>query len=117
MCAPFSQGRRWHIFKPKIPIWINLGGLCNRRCWYIIRPFGPIFVQPFGLFLWPFGIFYGYLIHFTILICCTKKNLATLLSLKTSSTGCPNWDQCYDFLNIFAKFCGEKIGVFDSKQS
>jgi hypothetical protein len=24
---------------------------------------------------------------------------------------------CYDFLNIFAKKFGEKIGVFDSKQS
>jgi hypothetical protein len=24
---------------------------------------------------------------------------------------------CYDFLNIFAEFFGEKIGVFDSKQS
>jgi hypothetical protein len=27
------------------------------------------------------------------------------------------WDRCYDFLNIFAKKFGEKIGVFDSKQS
>jgi hypothetical protein len=29
----------------------------------------------------------------------------------------PIWDRCYDFLNIFAKKIGEKIGVFDSKQS
>jgi methionine salvage enolase-phosphatase E1 len=27
------------------------------------------------------------------------------------------WDRCYDFLNIFAEKFGEKIGVFDSKQS
>jgi hypothetical protein len=26
-------------------------------------------------------------------------------------------DRCYDFLNIFAEKFGEKIGVFDSKQS
>jgi hypothetical protein len=27
--------------------------------------------------LWPFGIFYGYLVYiFPILVCCTKKNLA-----------------------------------------
>jgi hypothetical protein len=31
---------RWHIFKPKIPIWIYLGRSCNVSCWYIIRPFG-----------------------------------------------------------------------------
>jgi hypothetical protein len=32
--------------------------------------------------IWPilllFGIFYGYLVHFSVLGCCTKKNLATL---------------------------------------
>jgi hypothetical protein len=27
------------------------------------------------------------------------------------------WDRCYDFLNIFAKKIGEKIGAFHSKQS
>jgi hypothetical protein len=26
-------------------------------------------------------------------------------------------DRCYDFINIFAEKFGEKIGVFDSKQS
>jgi hypothetical protein len=24
---------RWHIFKPKILIWVNVGGTCNGRCW------------------------------------------------------------------------------------
>jgi hypothetical protein len=29
--------------------------------------------------LWPFGIFYGYLVGicFSVLVCCTKENLAT----------------------------------------
>jgi hypothetical protein len=28
--------------------------------------------------LWPFGIFYGYLVIFSVLVWCTKKNLAIL---------------------------------------
>jgi hypothetical protein len=31
---------RWHIFKPKIPIWLHFGGYFDGRCWYILRPFG-----------------------------------------------------------------------------
>jgi hypothetical protein len=27
---------------------------------------------------WPFGLFYGYLVCFPVLVCCTKKNRATL---------------------------------------
>jgi hypothetical protein len=23
-------------FKTRIPIWVNFGGLWNRRCWYIL---------------------------------------------------------------------------------
>jgi hypothetical protein len=40
---------RWHFFKPKIPIWVNLGGSCNWRWSYIICPI---------------GLFYGYLVYF-----------------------------------------------------
>jgi hypothetical protein len=29
--------------------------------------------------LWPFGTFYGRLVYFPVLVCCTKKNLATLV--------------------------------------
>jgi hypothetical protein len=38
--------------------------------------------------------------------CCKFKSLRIV-----------SWDRCYDFLNIFAEFFGEKIGFFDSKQS
>jgi hypothetical protein len=72
-----SRVARWHIFKPKIPIWVNFGGPWVGKCWYI---------------LWPFGIFYGYLGYFMtiwyifcsfgtfcpVLVLCTNKNLATL---------------------------------------
>jgi hypothetical protein len=42
---------RWYIFEPKTPIWVNFGVSCKDRC---------------RLILWP-------------LVCCTKKNLATLV--------------------------------------
>jgi hypothetical protein len=40
---------RWNILKPKIQIWVNFGGPCNGRCWYI---------------LWTFGLFYSHLTYF-----------------------------------------------------
>jgi hypothetical protein len=49
-CAGKSDGvARWFILKPKIPIWVNFGGFCNGRCWYILLPF---------------GLFYGRLVNF-----------------------------------------------------
>jgi hypothetical protein len=39
----------WDIFKSKIPIWVHFVLFFDARCWYI---------------LWPFGIFYGNLVHF-----------------------------------------------------
>jgi hypothetical protein len=29
------------IFRPKIAIWVNFGGSCNGRCWYILWKFCP----------------------------------------------------------------------------
>jgi hypothetical protein len=29
------------FFKPKILIWVNFGGSCNGRCWYILWKLGP----------------------------------------------------------------------------
>jgi hypothetical protein len=40
---------RWHIFKPKIQIWVNFERPFNGRCWYI---------------LWPFGLFQSQLVYF-----------------------------------------------------
>jgi hypothetical protein len=43
---------RWHIFKPKIPIWVNFGGSYNGRCkaiWSILLPFGILYGY-FGIF-------------------------------------------------------------------
>jgi hypothetical protein len=30
---------RWHVFKQKIPLWVNFGGSCNGRCCFILLPF------------------------------------------------------------------------------
>jgi hypothetical protein len=54
---------RWYICKPKIPIWVNLGGSCNRD--------GVIFYVHFVYFkailysLWPFRIIHGRLVPFS----------------------------------------------------
>jgi hypothetical protein len=57
------------IVKPKIQIWVNFGGSCNGRCWYISCPFGIFYVRllyfvAIWYILWPFGIFYGHSVHF-----------------------------------------------------
>jgi hypothetical protein len=67
---------RWYIFKPKIPIWVYLGGPWNGKCWYFLVIWN---------ILQPFVISYGHLVHFVVIwyICYhfsvfTNKNLATL---------------------------------------
>jgi hypothetical protein len=66
-----------HIFQTKIPIWVNFGGSCKGRCWYI---------------LWSFCLFFGHWLYFVaiweslwsfaiyspVLVYCIEKNLATL---------------------------------------
>jgi hypothetical protein len=75
--APHSRVARWYIFKPKISIWVNFGGFCNvKMAVYFVanRSIFPSFVYV----LWSFDIFCGHLVYLTVLVCCTKKNLATL---------------------------------------
>jgi hypothetical protein len=67
-----------NFFKPKIPFWVNLGASCNGRCWYIFCPFGVPILRQFDLFLWSFGTIYVHSVYFPVLVCCSKKNLATL---------------------------------------
>jgi hypothetical protein len=66
------------FFKPKVPIWVNFGGSCDGKYWYILWLLGifcghlPNFVAICHI-LWLFGM------NFPVLVCCTTKNLATLL--------------------------------------
>jgi hypothetical protein len=57
-----SRIARWHIFKSKIPIWVNFERSCNERCWYIW--WSLVYVPALWYRLWQFGIFYGHLIYF-----------------------------------------------------
>jgi hypothetical protein len=69
---------RWYIFKRKIQIWVNFRGSCNRRCWYILRPFGLFYGHlPYFVDIWYISWLFG--IYFPILVCCSDKNLATLV--------------------------------------
>jgi hypothetical protein len=74
-----------HIFKPKFPIWVNIGGFCNERRLYILWTFGSshshwVYFEAVWYILWPFGIFFPVLVH------CTKRNLATLLKIRAFAT-------------------------------
>jgi hypothetical protein len=64
---------RWHIFKPRIPIWVNFGGSYSGRCWYILRPFGlfcchTVYFMAIWYILWPFGVYFP-----TFLYATTRK--------------------------------------------
>jgi hypothetical protein len=45
--------------------------------------------------LWQIGTFFRHLVYFSVLVCCTKKNLATLIngerSPRTIVPGCGYW--------------------------
>jgi hypothetical protein len=82
---------RWYIFKPEIQIWVNFGGSFNRRCWYILWPFGIfqdhiVYLMAIWYISRSYSKFCGHLVYFMVnlyifpvLVCCTKKNLATLV--------------------------------------
>jgi hypothetical protein len=44
---------RWFIFKPKSKFWVNFGWSWNGKCWYT---------------LWPFGLCYGRLVNFMVIL-------------------------------------------------
>jgi hypothetical protein len=65
-------------FQTKNP---NLGKFWMVMQWNMLVYFMTISsIVAIWYILWPFGILQGYLVHFPVLVCCTKKNLATLLT-------------------------------------
>jgi hypothetical protein len=58
------EGRvaRWYIFKPKIPIWVNLEDLEMENVDVYYGHWE--FITAIWYILWPFGIFYGHLVYF-----------------------------------------------------
>jgi hypothetical protein len=103
LTATNKVARRDSIFKPKIPIRVNFGGSCNWRCRYILWPLGLfychlVYVVAVLYISWSFGIF------FPVLVCCTKKNLATLatnpLIFWSSANWCKFWPPLMNFLAL-----------------
>jgi hypothetical protein len=72
------------IFKLKIQIWVNFGGSWNGSCWYIICKIGL-----FGV-IWSILGLFG--ISFPVLVCCTKRNLATLVTTTKAGRCARNHD-------------------------
>jgi hypothetical protein len=72
--SPLRQGCQMAYFQTKNP---SLGNFWRALQWKMFVSFTAIWS-----ILQPFGIFYGYLVYFSLLVCCTTKNLATLLSAK-----------------------------------
>jgi hypothetical protein len=73
---------RWSIFIQKNPslgiFWRSLGG----QCWYIcvhLVYFGHLVICVRLVYLCPFSIFVVIWFIFHVLVCCTAKNLATLV--------------------------------------
>jgi hypothetical protein len=63
----WSRVARWFVFKPKIPIWVNFGGSCYEKSWFILWPFG-LFYGHWKYFMAIWYIF-GYLVHIFLVIC------------------------------------------------
>jgi hypothetical protein len=96
---------RWHIFKPKILIWVYTRGTCHWRCWYILLPLIYLtaiwyIMRPCVILCCHFGILCDYLYTyfmvnwyiFPVLVCWTNKNLATLIVTVQLYNGNINWD-------------------------
>jgi hypothetical protein len=72
---------RWFVLKPKIPIWVNIGGPKIGKCLNIFWPFG-IFYKHLGFFMTIWYICVQF-VHYVIpvLVSCTEKNQASLVWL------------------------------------
>jgi hypothetical protein len=64
---------------PKIQILVYFGEPWNGKCWYsyghleYLTSIWYMYIVAIWYILWSFGI------YFTVLVCCTQKNLATLV--------------------------------------
>jgi hypothetical protein len=81
---PCRQGRvaRLFVFKPKIPIWVNFGGSCNGKSWYIIKTIWSILLL--------LEIFYGHLVYFVVI----WYNFPQFGILYQEKSGNPDSNEC-----------------------
>jgi hypothetical protein len=71
----------------QIPIWVNLGGTCNRGCWYTLWPVGPIcghlvYFIAVWITLWPRGTFFPFWFVVQRQICQPWSYFITCVILK-----------------------------------
>jgi hypothetical protein len=61
----------------KSQLWVNFGGSFNGKSWYILGPFGLFYCYwKYFMAIWYIVLSFG--IFFSVLVFCTRKNLATL---------------------------------------
>jgi hypothetical protein len=63
LASNHSSVARWHILKPKILVWVNLGMSCNGDVGIFYSQF--VFFAAKWYILWPFGIFCGNMVYFS----------------------------------------------------
>jgi hypothetical protein len=100
------RNARWHIFEPKIPIWVNFEGSYNGRCWYILQPLGLFYghLVYFGA-TYIYGVIYSYLVYFSRFGTLYKKS------------GNPGYDnESYNLDNSHSPVSSEKMGPFSQQR-
>jgi hypothetical protein len=72
-------GKLWRVLQYKMLVYFIPFGLLYGHLVYFVAVWYVIWL--FAIYFSRFGFLYGYLIYiFPILVCCTKKNLATLIA-------------------------------------
>jgi hypothetical protein len=75
-----SRVARWFIFEPKTPYLVKFWRALDRKMFtYLFYDLLKYFTDILRAILWPLGNFCVHLVHFSVLVSCTKKNLATLV--------------------------------------
>jgi hypothetical protein len=101
---PFRVAR-WFVFKPKIQIWVNFGGSCTGRCWYVLRTFGSFY--SLLLYFRTCGIVRGNLLYFSrlgILYREKSGNHATL-TLHAPRRAVKERKNLQNFISLFNTQC------------
>jgi hypothetical protein len=61
------------FFRPKIPVWVQFGGSCHGRCWYMYYMSiwsicgSLVNFEAIWYILWLFGIFHWHLVYFMVM--------------------------------------------------
>jgi hypothetical protein len=79
-----KQGSQLVCLQTKNPNLVTFGRPWDIKCWYIFGPFRIVYGNL--IFLGPIGIICGFAIFLPVLVCCTMRNLATLVEKPLASS-------------------------------